>query len=333
MKALAFNTADDTKKYYDDRYLTGYMDAWDEPKIRMVSEIVHNLQIPAGAMVFDFGCGTGVFTRLLKDLLPRCEVHGADISQTAVDVATRRHADIHFFPINTATLTPLAGRFDVIFTHHVLEHVFDLDAIARQIVPLLKPTATMIHILPCANPHSFEYDICALYPDGIDKTRGNRFFCEDPGHLRRMATDDVCRLFQPFDFKLKHSFYSNQFWGALRWVSETNPTFINEFFDPGRATSQKGRIAFYHALCTALFWLRFPARMNFRQKFHGTPNASARARLRSAMLGVFGLMLFLPSLVFDRLITGLAKAEWARKKNQPNGSEMALILSRSSTTT
>jgi SAM-dependent methyltransferase len=333
VKALAFNSAEDTKKYYDDRYLTGYMDAWDEPKIRMVSEIVDNLQIPTGAMVLDFGCGTGVFTRLLKDLLPSREVHGADISQTAVDVATQRHTDIRFFPINAATLAPLAGRFDVIFTHHVLEHVFDLDAFAHQIVPLLKPMATMIHILPCANPHSFEYEICALYPDGIDKTRGNRFFCEDPGHLRRMATDDVCRLFQPFGFKLKHSFYSNQFWGALRWVSETNPTFIGEFFDAKRAASKKGRVAFYHALCSALFWLRFPARMNFRQKFHGTPNASPRARLRSAILGIFGLTLFLPSLVFDRLITGLAKAEWKRRKNQPNGSEMALILNRASVST
>jgi hypothetical protein len=116
-------------------------------------------------------------------------------------------------------------------------------------------------------------------------------------------------------------------------VSETNPTFIGEFFDAKRARAQKGRIAFYHALCTALFWLRFPARMKFREKFGGAPNASARARLRSALLGVAGLVLFLPSLLVDRLVTGMAKAEWSRKKNQPNGSEMALILGRARAST
>lgn len=328
MEALTFNTPEETKKYYDTRYLTGYMDAWDTPKIRMVSEIIGNLKIPDGAKVLDFGCGTGVFTHLLKGLLPRCDVRGADISETAVNSATQRHPDIRFFPITTTNLAPLAGSFDVVFTHHVLEHVFDLEAFARQLVPLLKPTATMIHILPCANPHSFEYEICALYPDGIDKSRGNRFFCEDPGHLRRMATDDVCRLFQPFSFKLKDSFYSNQFWGALRWVSETNPTFIREFLDARRASTQKGRVLLYYRLCSALFWLRFPARMNFRQKFVPGTKVSLHARLRSTALGLLGLALFLPSLVFDRLIIVLSEAEWKKRKKQPNGSEMALIFGR-----
>ena len=66
--------------------------------------------------------------------------------------------------------------FDFIFSHHVLEHVFDIKEVAAQINQRAKNSSAMLHIFPCGNPGSYEYKLCKNRIDGINTKMENRFF-------------------------------------------------------------------------------------------------------------------------------------------------------------
>jgi hypothetical protein len=46
--------------------------------------------------------------------------------------------------------------------------------------------SSQLHILPCGNKESYEYEISILNKNGIDPKKENRFFYEEPGHLRSL---------------------------------------------------------------------------------------------------------------------------------------------------
>ena len=218
--------------------------------------------------------------------------------------------------------------FDMLFTHHVIEHVLDIEKVARDMRGFLKSSGKMLHVLPCANPGSFEYNISSLYVDGIDPSRGNRFFYEDPGHLRRMSTDDMDRLFGSVGFRLEREFYANQFWGTVYLFSDTTPSTIKEIFNPQRRNGRPGFIKFCRALFLALFYARYAARMNIRDKFtrkSGDPGLPAAKRYA---IGLAGVVAYLPAVLLTRLLEFLARREWLRRANDRSGSEMALIFTR-----
>ncbi len=93
----------------------------------------------------------------------------------------------------------------------------------------LKPNASQLHILRCGNRGSLEYRICDLKSNGIEK--GNRFFFEEPGHLRRLTTDEFTNCERQIGFTLKKEFYSNQFDGAINWITKSSPRFVKKLTD------------------------------------------------------------------------------------------------------
>ena len=60
--------------FYDARYEEGYMEEWDELKKSKVKEVLLQLNLSQKGNALDFGCGNGVFTRIIKDVLPQWEV-------------------------------------------------------------------------------------------------------------------------------------------------------------------------------------------------------------------------------------------------------------------
>lgn len=146
-----FSDAVEVEHFYNDRYAGSYMDDWDEERKHLLAELFQSTGVPAGSRVLDFGCGPGALTALIKSQLPGCEVCGLDISDVAITKAARAYPDITFRTfgqINDAR-AELAGSFDVLFSHHVLEHVYDLAGTAREMAALVKPGGLILHILPC----------------------------------------------------------------------------------------------------------------------------------------------------------------------------------------
>lgn len=160
----------DAVNFYDDRYSKGYMDEWPAEKKQRVLDLVRGLNLPERGDAVDFGCGNGEFTGVLKRALPGWNVYGIDITSVAIDNAQKRHPDCLFY------MLPMNKKFDFLFSHHVLEHVDDIDKTWHEIDRYLKKEASSLHVLPCGNQESFEYNLCLLRNDGIESGSGNRFF-------------------------------------------------------------------------------------------------------------------------------------------------------------
>ncbi|MEX1189280.1 MAG: class I SAM-dependent methyltransferase [Bacteroidia bacterium] len=213
-------------KFYEERYREGYMDEWPEWKKLRIIEIIHELNLPETGKALDFGCGRGIFTQVLKRALPQWEITGCDISQVAMDDAKLKFPDCKF-----SSVTELHARnslFDLIFSHHVLEHVADIEESIHDISKLQASGAVMLHVLPCGNAGSLEHDLASTVPGGINKELGNRFYFEDIGHMRRINSDEMDAIFNLENYKPLQAWFANHKYGSLEWMSDYPEKYINE---------------------------------------------------------------------------------------------------------
>jgi SAM-dependent methyltransferase len=307
-------------EFYQQRYTHGYMDDWPDDKKRKIRDIVLSLQLPAQGSALDLGCGNGVFTEVLKKALPAWDVCGADISAAAVSNANERYSDCRFFLAGSDELS--GKKFDLIFTHHVLEHVYDLPLILDEMDQYLDDSCSILHVLPCGNANSYEHGICLLREHGIDPKFENRFFFEDEGHVRRLTTDDLCRLYAKKGFSLAREFYSNQHYGAMNWITQKGIEYILYLTDGKSAVDKKAartlRLIRYKLL---LIWaLRYPTVI----LAHGGRSLKAKDVAKR----LFGLILYPLAKSVDRYWNAKAEQEWLTGNRNKNGSEMFLYFKK-----
>jgi len=326
MKAQKTSRLYDQKQlveFYENRYEQGYMDEWPIEKKRKIFEVIHYLQLPTKGEALDFGCGNGVLTEIIRQALPSWKVHGTDISKKAIANARIRYPDCTFFEANSSEFSQ--KKFDFIFTNHVFEHVFNLNEVFTQMDGYLKPESSMLHFLPCGNEGSYEYNICLLRRDGINRELENRFFFEDEGHVRRLTTDQFCRLCESRGFKLQKEFYSNQYYGAIDWITNYNFKFVLMFSDASQAINQDARRKLNQERRRLIFItaLRLPAQIV--TKFLNKRNKP----IKRYILFLMGLPFYIFSSPIDKYFKRKSREEWDTKKFDRNGSEMCLYFKRS----
>ncbi len=311
---------DRSVEFYEERYEQGYMDEWPPERKRRLIEVIRGLDLPAHGEALDFGCGNGVLTEVVRQALAGWDVYGTDISATAVRNARRRYPRCEFFEAGG-----LDRKFDLVFTHHVLEHVFDLEAVMSEMNRCLKPECFMLHILPCGNAGSFERRICLLRHDGINEKLEGRFFYEDEGHVRRLTTKKLAAVCSTHGFTLSREFYANQHHGAIEWITNSSPRFVQILTDPSQATDGQAerelrRIRRKLALIAAA---RLPVRLL------AEVIANRRRCKPKHLLALLVSAPLLPlSIAVDRYWKRKAAVEWARRKTEPAGSAMTLFFSR-----
>jgi len=309
------------REEYDRRYRVGYMQAWPEGKKRRVAGFVRSLGLPSTGVALDFGCGTGEFTALLQATLPGWEVWGVELSPEAARIAREKVPDARF--VDPAVLRDSAPRFDLIFSHHVLEHVEDLDQTFSGLNRLLLPGGHMVHILPCGNPGSLEHTVCGWRNGGIDAASG-RFFFEEPGHLRRADTATFLRLAHAGGLRLVGERYSGHFFGGLSWITGASPHTVLPMCSPrGVRAGAWPQLLAFSAVVMLLNGVRFPE--FFRTRNHARTLAGASSRVERAMAGFLWPAAWI-SGACARLLERLADREWVRRGAGRGGSEMYLHL-------
>jgi SAM-dependent methyltransferase len=308
--------------FYEDRYEQGYMDEWPPEKKRKILEVIRDLPLPERGEALDFGCGNGVLTEIIRQALPGWSVYGTDISTTATSNARLRYPNCSFFEAGNPAFDE--KRFDFIFTNHVIEHVYDLPKVFRQMIQYLKPKSSMLHFLPCGNAGSFEFGICLLRTDGIDPHIGNRFFFEDEGHVRRLTTEDFRRVCESDGFRLTKEFYSNQYDGAIDWITNSHPRFVLAISDGSRAVDRAARrkLRKLRARLLLLAAIRLPARVVHKLI------VKRRKQLKDYLGLAVALPLYPLSLPTDRHLKTKARKEWEARKFDRGGSEMCLYFER-----
>jgi hypothetical protein len=202
--------------------------------------------------------------------------------------------------------------------------VFNLPEVFHQMTGFLKPASSMLHFLPCGNTGSYEYGVCLLKIHGINAQLENRFFYEDEGHLRRLTTDEFCRLCATERFQLAKEFYSNQYHGAIDWITNSNPKFVLMFTDTSDAVDAAAKRKL-ERIRMHLMWLcvlRLPAQI-VSKLLH-----KRGKRIKDYLLLLAGLPLYPLSFPLDRQLKKRAWAEWQARKLERNGSEMCLYFKR-----
>jgi SAM-dependent methyltransferase len=308
--------------FYDDRYEEGYLEEWDQLKKRKVEEILRSLNLPQKGKALDFGCGNGVFTNIIKNCFPNWNVFGVDISQIAIRNASKKYKQCTFFTYEDANR--YQNYFDFVFSHHVLEHVQNIMDTVKEINNYLKPNSSQLHILPCGNEGSFEYNICTLHNNGIEKGKENRFFFEEPGHLRRLTSFELTELMKVIGFSVNRQFFANQYYGAINWITKSSPRFVNRLTNNATAVDEiaKESLIELRKKLLKITYFQFPYSKYWLIKSKWSKKTFDYLKLS---------FLFLPALLskplykkYDRL----AEEEWIQRKTQPNGSEMFLSFER-----
>jgi len=88
--------------------------------------------------ILDHGCGQGSWIHILQDRFPNAKITGIDISKNGIDVAKKlfpKHTFL-FFDGETAPLSD--SSYDLIFSYHVLDAVWNLNKSLFDISRLLK---------------------------------------------------------------------------------------------------------------------------------------------------------------------------------------------------
>lgn len=109
---------------------------------RQAKALLRQIPDPKPARVLDFGCGSGLFTRCLGDLLASSEVVGSDFH----DVPPPSLVDRPYRSM--AALDALKGSFDLVMAMHVLEHDDDVSGLLRSIVSMARPGGMVIIEVP-----------------------------------------------------------------------------------------------------------------------------------------------------------------------------------------
>jgi ubiquinone/menaquinone biosynthesis C-methylase UbiE len=315
-------------EYYDERHERGWMDHWPDGKKARVIGLIQEFGLPPGAKVLEYGCGVGVFTEAMKRALPQLEVHGCDISATGVRKASNRCPDIPFHLLGQSDLTALRGQFDVIYTHHVLEHVTDLDQALDTIAQLLKPGGRVLHIVPCSNPGSLEQRISSLIDPDVDPN--GRFSSDDSSHLRRPSSSQLIAAMSPHGFGFERALYANQFWGGIEYLTAQYHWTLLEWLNPARGFSSIAKIRLF-ILAAWLLPLAL-LRQGPRYVLQGLAKRSSTAKLLFfACLSPLAVVAYPFSIGVDKLVRALRDAEWRRGRQGSGGSEMYAMFRKSAT--
>jgi len=307
-----------TASYYDERFREGYADYWPQERYTRVAALIKSLDLPQTGTALDFGCGNGSFTKLLADTLPGWTVVGADLSSVAVANCLRKYPALTFLQIDG--LDGMRGRFDLIWSHHVLEHVPDLDATWQRFGALVSERGQAVHVMPCGNAGSLEHRLCLLRRDGIDESREGRFYCDDGPHLRRATTRSMSAAAGRAGFTLTSAWYSQHYWSQLWPYAQKDMKYLLKLTSPSAAvdTGAALRLVSYRAAFMTLALGCLPTLYRWKLDDRGYQHWSDRLRHAVA------LSLTPISTPLSRWLRRKAEQEWAMRRDDPAGGEMYL---------
>ncbi len=321
MDTIQFSDRKASVDFYESRYSHGYMGHWSSFDKDRLFGLIKSLNLPSHGNALDFGCGRGIFTQVIREALPGWTITGCDISAEAVESAKKNCSGVTFFVLGDKNFS--SQRFDFIHSHHVLEHTFDERVTAEEMSLYAGDHCTMLHSLPCNHDGSLEYRLAHWTKNGFDTGTG-KFFFEDTAHMRRLNVQQAEALFARFNFKQSKGYYSNQYWGAIKWIAESNLGLVLNISNPFHANS----FASFFKLAVwikrlAFAWFCYFAASAFRPADRGRYYL-----LKKIIQAICFILFFWLAIPVASFLSMKAKREWDEKKESPDGTDMFLVFER-----
>lgn len=188
-------------EYYDQRYANGYQETLSGYEYARWQALRHFLRRVADVgkpeVVVDYGCGSGLYAPLWRELFPGAEIRGCDVSAKALSLYEANHpglaAELQLVKDNRSGLE--SDSADLCVSVEVMEHVEDTVAYLTDVARLLRPGGVFVWTTPCANRYSLEHVYSSLTGRIRPTDEGYRVWTwEDPAHLRRLRTAEVVPL-------------------------------------------------------------------------------------------------------------------------------------------
>jgi SAM-dependent methyltransferase len=324
---MRHNTDSDQKPadFYDERHSRGWMDYWAHEKVNRVLSLVEDALPSSCATVIEYGCGTGTFTSALKRRFPDLDAHGCDISPKGVEKARVRCPGATFHLLYCQLWEPPLPQADLIYTHHVLEHVDDVDAVLADIARQLKPGGRVLHVMPCGNTGSVEYWLASRMRNGIAQDGTGLLCMDDISHVRRLTSAQLEHFCAKHGLVTESRYFANQFWGGWEYIAGQPYWNLLLWLNPTNARNLWSAFQ----LC-ALLTLLLPISV-----LRKTPVQVLGTLFQPRPIwkkALFFLLAPLCSVAYpfskalDIVLIRIREWEWKRHKTRPNGTEMYLTF-------
>ncbi len=85
--------------------------------------IVHETSTRNTQNILEYGCGIGMNLGFFKKYFPQSNLHGCDISQKSIEIASIKNKEVDFFIIDDETIRDKNGKYDLIFVSCVFHHI------------------------------------------------------------------------------------------------------------------------------------------------------------------------------------------------------------------
>lgn len=118
----------------------------DASNYRLIKACVDLSNWQTGTQVIDCGCGSGVFTKLLKDF--GFVAVGLDLSEGLISLAGKLYPGIDFMVGDVEQLPFESNSLDGILLSGIIHHLPDSSKCAREIYRVLKPGGTFVAFDP-----------------------------------------------------------------------------------------------------------------------------------------------------------------------------------------
>jgi trans-aconitate 2-methyltransferase len=192
---------DEVAAYYDAYVVRQIRTAYNERQLNLVEEL-KSLGLKSNSNVLEIGCGVGVISSLLAEIISKGKIVSLDISAASIRVARELNRDsrnVEFLTGDVMALTRLEVRkFDFILLFDVLEHIPIAEHSANiEVVRSIAQSGTMVVVnipSPQYNRYLREYEKESLQV--IDEI---------------VETNLLVEKFYRFDFVL-HSFRTYAMW-------------------------------------------------------------------------------------------------------------------------
>lgn len=147
-----------SKSYYD-RYWSneykpdqnGHVNQRPEGDYQSVKQIYEFISPYLGINILDFGAGEGHLSDLIKQKV-KAKVISADISSNARSLALKKYPNLDYTIIKPDEELPFKSKsFDTVLLIDVIEHVYDIDHLLKEINRVLDKNGEVIIVTPDYN--------------------------------------------------------------------------------------------------------------------------------------------------------------------------------------
>jgi len=121
---------------------------WYDGREKIILGLLEDIIDNSVERIIDYGCGTGKLISSLTSIYPKKEIHGADISESAIEHCMQSGlTNITNLNINE----PKKQYYDLILCCDVLEHILDEEEFLNRLKAMLRTEGKILFTVPAYN--------------------------------------------------------------------------------------------------------------------------------------------------------------------------------------